>query len=333
MGHQRRIAGIVLCALCAAVVMAVGASAAAAQAPEFGKCIRKAAKEGAGFAKKPNCVDVTATKAKYEWAPGPGAANKFTYTERFGYSPKFHRCEAARGDETQAEQREAEAALASEPNEREALEAEARAFRVTAKQDRELAGESLSGCEKLIAKETARSPVVLKTGAHRPLVCADVAGSGEYTGAKTIGELQLVFSECSTEGVACESSGASAGEIQISTLDGELGFIEQVLVPTKDKVGVKWFPSSGETWTEYACEAETVLVTGSLIHNVNSDSMVTVGNESASSAKEKQNPVGFEGQGPSVLMSSTDGGPSQESALTLKLFKTNEEAIEINTIV
>jgi len=313
--------------------MAVGASAAAAQAPEFGKCIKKAVKEGSGFAKKPNCVVTTETKAKYEWAPGPGPASKFTYIGRFGFSAKYQRCEAARGDETEAEQREAEAALASEPSEREALEGEARAFRATAKQDRELAGESASGCEKVIAKETARSPVVLKAGTHRPVTCEGVTGSGEYDGLKTIGELKIAFTECSTEGVVCQSAGAVAGEIQLSTLDGELGFIEQVPTTTRDRVGAKWFPASGETWTEYSCAAETVRITGALVHGVNADSMVTVGTENGSGATKDEKPTGFEGEAAPVLMSSVNGGPSNEAALSLKLFKTNEEAIEVNTIV
>ncbi len=325
---------IVVALTCALLALALGASAAHAEAPEYGRCVKKEGKPaGAGFVKKPNCVFASESKAKFEWVPGPGPANRFTLTERFGYSHNFHYCVTAHEDEALANQREAEAAEATEQVERERLQNEANQYRVTAEQERELAGLDTAGCEKLIAKETAKSPVMLKTVGHAPLTCGGLSGSGEYSGTKSMSGVTITFTECTMNAVSCQSAGAGPGEVMTSTLEGQLGVIEKAEAPTKSRIGVDWYPAAGEVWAEFSCGEEPVVVTGSIVHPVPIDKMITAAVESAHVVNAHQFPLGFEGLPSDVLSSAFGGGGAEESALILKTFVKNEEAIEVNAVV
>jgi hypothetical protein len=71
-----RILGI---SLVIALAAAVFASAAAAEAPEFGRCVKVA--KGTGAFKSGRCTE-TAAGGKFEWIPGPGPNNKFTLADK-----------------------------------------------------------------------------------------------------------------------------------------------------------------------------------------------------------------------------------------------------------
>src|ERR1700694_3684726 len=86
-----RIAG--LCLVAVFVVSVAMSATASAAAPEFGRCIKKAKAEGTGFSDAGCTKAVTGATAKYEWAPGFGAKNKFTTT---GGAPTL----ATKGDKT-----------------------------------------------------------------------------------------------------------------------------------------------------------------------------------------------------------------------------------------
>jgi hypothetical protein len=58
-----------LCLIAAFAISAVAAVSASAEAPEYGRCIKKAKVEGTGFSDA-KCTKGVATKAKYEWLPG-----------------------------------------------------------------------------------------------------------------------------------------------------------------------------------------------------------------------------------------------------------------------
>ena len=64
---RSRLMGLCLVALFA--ISALAAASASAEAPEFGRCIKKAKAEGSGFSDA-KCTKGVATGAKFEWLPG-----------------------------------------------------------------------------------------------------------------------------------------------------------------------------------------------------------------------------------------------------------------------
>ena len=137
--------------LCLMAVMAIGAVAAAsasAEAPEYGRCIKKAKTEGAGFSDS-NCGTAVGAEGKYEWLAGPGPKAKFTSIERFIFSGKYTNCLRARGEEEIAEQKRKEAETAPEP-EKARLIREAEEHERVAEERRAKAKLTKAECETLI---------------------------------------------------------------------------------------------------------------------------------------------------------------------------------------
>ncbi len=60
------------------------ASTASAEAPEFGRCVKVA--KGTGSFKNANCT-IALAGGSYEWLPGPGPGNKFTFSYTGSPSP------------------------------------------------------------------------------------------------------------------------------------------------------------------------------------------------------------------------------------------------------
>jgi hypothetical protein len=70
-----RIAGV--CLVAAVALCALAAASASAEAPEYGRCLKKAVAGGKGYTASKCTVAGEGTKAKYEWLPGE-AKRKFT---------------------------------------------------------------------------------------------------------------------------------------------------------------------------------------------------------------------------------------------------------------
>jgi hypothetical protein len=89
----------------------------------------------------------------------------------------------------------------------------------------------------------------LETSSTKPVTCTSSSTTGEITGAKTIGDLQVTFSGCySTEGGGCSVKGAGAGggKIVTSTLSGELGSVK--FAEAGSGVGLLISPTTGTTF-------------------------------------------------------------------------------------
>jgi hypothetical protein len=331
---MRRLRALGLCMVAALAISAIAVSSASAEAPEYGRCIKKAKAEGGGYSNS-GCTTSVETGAKFEWVAGPGPKAHFTSVERFVFTAKYNNCISARGEEQIAEEDLSAAKIAREKEEigrAEELEHEAAIHQAAANAYREKAGLTKEGCEKLIAEEKAKAPAELETVSGTPIVCGGVTSEGEYTGPKTIANLVTSFTECTTSGFKCTSPGAESGEIVTSALNGELGVIKKEA--TKTKVGIDLAPPPGTVETEFTCGGFVhVVVTGSVIHEVRGNVMILTETESFAQNKGKQKPEKFEGLEADVLESSIGGGPNVQSGLTLRGFLTNEEKIEVNTVV
>jgi hypothetical protein len=306
---MRRLGIVGVCIIALLAIGGATASIAAAEAPEFGRCIKKAKTEGSGYSSA-NCTAAVGSGAKYEWQAGPGPKAHFTSAARFVPTPPYKHCLAW--------QREREAG-----NEKAAEEILAR-YGLTAE-----------GCEAILAEEEGKEPAVLETTTGLRVECAGASSVGEYTGAKTVGNVVTTFTECEfAEAYVCQSPGAKAGEIVSASLQGALGVIKAEGLPTNDKIGLDLFPTSGSVVSEIECGGFfTVLVTGSVIHQVGINKMLLEENEKFIQKKGSQKPEKFEGQPADVLESTVGIGSPIQSGLGLLTRLTNEEKIEVNSVV
>jgi hypothetical protein len=342
---MRRLRILGLCVVAALSISVVAVASASAEAPEYGRCIKKAGKaSGEGYSNG-SCTTAVSSGARYEWAPGPGAKNKFSSVERFIYSGKYNNCSRAISEENIAIKDTALAKTARENGEiavAEKLEREAVEHQSVANEFYGKSGvkEPHRGeCEVVIETEHAKAPAELETVGGTTVTCGGVTSEGEYSGLKTVSNLKTTFTDCEGDGFKCTTSGAETGEIETSALQGELGVIEKEnpITKAKPKIGLDLAAAAGANVTEFSCGVPGfeihVVVTGSVIHQVKADAMVSEETETFTQNKGKQKPEAFEGASPDVLETSIGGGTPQQSGMTLRGTLTNEESIEVNAVV
>jgi len=148
-----------------------------------------------------------------------------------------------------------------------------------------------------------------------------------------VGNISVKFTGCEMNEVSCQSPGASAGEIVSDTLSGALGIIKEEGLAVNNEIGISLAAASGETVTEFACGTLSVVVTGSVIHQVETNKMLLEENEKYVQRKGEQKPEKFEGEPTDVLTSTIDGFFRLQSGEQLLTLLTNKEKVEVNTVV
>jgi FG-GAP repeat/IPT/TIG domain len=167
--------------------------------------------------------------------------------------------------------------------------------------------------------------------------CAGETGTGEYAGAKTVAHVAITLTGCHLDAVrSCQSSDAAEGEVVLTMLEGELGVIAtSPQGPIKNKIGTDLRPASGEVVAAFACAGMPVLVTGSVIGEVPRNAMklgATV--KFVASTKGSQKPTRFEGGEEDVLLTKIgEGGAFEQTGLKITMIQTNEEKVEVNSVV
>lgn len=323
----------------------VAAASAAEGPPEYGRCVAKATRGGAGYADAA-CVKARSAKARYEWLAGPGPKPGFTWQERPTYTPKYHYCLRALAEEQVAKSDREKAATAAEPEKAE-LEAKAQAAEVRAEQEYKLAGNpgeryTKEECEKLIETEEAKAPASFTTVPVGPenhkvprlhVTCGEVAAAGDFTASKTVGDVTIVFKECATKQTSCQST-AHEGEIVTSTLDGELGTVATAGKHSKHVPGLSLAAAlPGAPFAEFTCGSESVVITGSVLTSVDGNQMKKVEVISYGGTAGQQDFERFL-EGPlDILETSIDGAPAEQTAMRLIALQENEEAMEVNKTV
>jgi hypothetical protein len=105
----------------------------------------------------------------------------------------------------------------------------------------------------------------LETEKGHKVKCAAGTDSGEITGAKTVGNVIVIFTGCESEvletKVKCKTTGAKEGEIRTNNLKGEIGYLNK----TEQKVGLLLEPSGTELFAEFKCSTLTAKVKGAII--------------------------------------------------------------------
>jgi hypothetical protein len=175
----------------------------------------------------------------------------------------------------------------------------------------------------------------LETVTKTQMTCEGVSSGGEYTGNKTVGNVVVTFTKCSAFEASCATAGAPAGTVITHTLEGTLGIEEYGATPVENAIAEDLFPvgRSGPL-ASFSCSGLPVTITGSLIAPVQSNAMKPSVSVKFKAAKGKQKPEGFAGEAADVLFTKigAEGSPEQ-SGETMNVIQTNEEKVEVNSVV
>ena len=166
------------------------------------------------------------------------------------------------------------------------------------------------------------------------LTCTAEKGTGEYTGAKTVGGVVLTLNGCAFAGSKCSTAGAREGEVITKALVGELGVIKvSTEGPLHNEIGLDLKPASGEAIAEFACSSVAGKWRGSVIVPVTSDKMAASMSLKYAATNGKQKPESFAGLPKDVIESSLGASTFEQSAWVLSSTLTNAEKIEVNSVV
>jgi len=132
-----------------------------------------------------------------------------------------------------------------------------------------------------------------------------------------------------------EVQGALAGEVVTNSLVGELGVEKLGATSASNKIGLDLHRGGKtEPLMEFKCGLTAVSVRGSVIASITSNKMsLTQALKFKASTKGKQKPESFVGEPKDVLEASVSGGPFEQIGLTLTTTQTDEEPVEINSVV
>jgi FG-GAP repeat len=190
------------------------------------------------------------------------------------------------------------------------------------------------GAERHFTTTSALETTFETTGGN-VVLCKGEAGSGEYTSAKSVGDVTMTFTGCEFSGAKCSSVGGSEGEITTETLEGVLGVEKTSTRGAKsNKIALDLFPVGGAgVVMEFSCGATAVSVRGSVLNRVPTNKMLATETMKYAEKAGKQKPEKFEGLPVDVLESSFDEGGLEQTGLATSLTQTNAEKIEVNTVV
>jgi hypothetical protein len=175
----------------------------------------------------------------------------------------------------------------------------------------------------------------LETVTKTQMVCEGVTSTGQYTGNKTIGNVVVTFTKCSAFEASCASSGSPAGTIVTRTLEGTLGVEELGATPVENAIAEDLYPvgRSGAI-AEFSCSGLSVTITGSLIAPIPSNTMKPTAPIKFKAAKGKQRPESFVGEPVDVLFTKIGPtGPLEQAGESMNVIQTNEEKVEVNSVV
>jgi hypothetical protein len=175
---------------------------------------------------------------------------------------------------------------------------------------------------------------ILETVTKRKIECTGATAAGEYTGRRTVGGVSVTLTGCSLLGTKCSSTGAAEGELVSSALEGQIGIEKTSSEAVKNKVALDLFPV-GVTGpvTEFTCGSTTAVIDGSVLAQLVSNKMFVKDTLKYVETSGKQKPEQFEGVPKDVLSMSLAEAPFEQTGLKLTLNRTNDEAIEISTVV
>ena len=113
---------------------------------------------------------------------------------------------------------------------------------------------------------------LLSSGKGRPqpvIQCGGSKASGEFSGTATE-TLELALTGCKMSAAVCQSTGAAAGEVVFSPLEGAPEVIRST---EQGEAVIRWEPALGEVLASFECGGTPVTITQSMLHGVRDDRM------------------------------------------------------------
>lgn len=174
----------------------------------------------------------------------------------------------------------------------------------------------------------------LETVAGTVITCTGESGTGKYTGNKTIGSMSVTFTGCSAFETSCASAGSPSGTIVTATLEGIIGVEELGAEPALNKIGQDVYPvgHSGPVG-EFKCAGLPVVLTGAVISPVPANIMRLTTTVKAKALNGKQKPERFVEGATEVLKATINGGTPEQAGESMTTNQTNEEKVEINSVL
>ncbi len=181
--------------------------------------------------------------------------------------------------------------------------------------------------------------VTLETVHGLKVICTGETSTGEYTSPKLEEDVVVTLTGCEANGYEASSAGAAEGEVVTDPTECELGIIEKGETPAKDKVGLSCAEEDQFAWIKwgsphgYGGEVE-LCIRGWWFFSTTANYMRHLTSTLKSEqSKGKQKIEKFE-EGPrEILESNLDGGSFEQIGLALTTVQTNEEVIEVNSVV
>ncbi len=166
------------------------------------------------------------------------------------------------------------------------------------------------------------------------LTCSASRTTGEFTGANTE-SLELTLTGCAMGSAACQSTEASAGEVQFAPLEG-------LLVTRKQEYWglalIRWSPVLGSALASFECGGTSVLIEGPILRVIKRDKSLSSEAELLQTGKEgSQEPSCYEPVpcsneiGWQAPLDSIGGAPAMFAGLSAVGTQNDEEAIEADT--
>ncbi|HTW41447.1 MAG TPA: IPT/TIG domain-containing protein [Solirubrobacteraceae bacterium] len=190
----------------------------------------------------------------------------------------------------------------------------------------------------------ANGASTIETVHKQEIACTGERTAGEWAGAKLLTAVTLTLTGCQLQGAACTSAGAPSGELDISGLEGTLGWE----VEEHDAVAIDLYAAArGAQLASATCAASAVTLAGSVLAPiVPVNRMTEAFTVKYGASKGIQKPEHLEGEANDVLELSLAGSPFEQAGLTIrsqplnegeagrtKTTLTGEEALEINTVL
>ncbi|HYM55918.1 MAG TPA: hypothetical protein VES97_11185, partial [Solirubrobacteraceae bacterium] len=183
------------------------------------------------------------------------------------------------------------------------------------------------------AASLVKTTITIEAVGGAKMVCNAESATGEYTGTKQVSNVVIKLTGCEypSSKAKCATAGAAEGEVVTNTLEGVLDWVKK----ETNKVGLDLSPvAESGVFFEATCGATTVSVEGSVITTINPlDNMSSAFTLKYKQKKGKQERTNFEKEEADVLKMSVSGGAFEEAGLGLESETTNEEELEISTII
>ncbi|HTB71357.1 MAG TPA: hypothetical protein VK707_10275 [Solirubrobacteraceae bacterium] len=181
-------------------------------------------------------------------------------------------------------------------------------------------------------KESTSS--VLETVSGTQVVCSGETSVGKYASNHTVGNVVITFTGCVAFGLSCTSEGAAGGTIVTHTLEGVLGVESLGAEASENGIGEELHPPGGGTViASFNCGGMPVTISHALIGQVASNSMKASDTVKFKQSGGKQQPLNFVGEPSAALSLRLEENTPEQAGESLTTIQTNEEKLEINSVV